>query len=682
MTHRRTEARILHVAASSLLLGCSSTNFNQAIPDESSAGATGRSATQAGAGTVPSGGSGALSSSSAGTSTAVSGGASAGASATASGGATSPTTGGSSDRTTSPGQGGVTTSVANGGAGGSAPMSNVAGAAGSLSSTGAGCDPTACEATANACQAGICQNGTCTLVNRDADTSCEGTRVCSGTGFCADCVPTRGKCDGRIPSVCSAEGHWVAGSACGLGDQCRSGACISPHVGWALSANGTANAEFEDLAFLGSDSIVAALHAASGSVRVDTKVYDSESQSETNVALGVSRLSGQIAWDLPVRSTSWASGSKLGVASDTSFIHGFKFRGTIDSFTNPNESGDGAFIRGYNAARAVQLTEVFNPLDASSGPAVRGLDAIVAQPNGAFVLLTYDEGLRYGINANPGYATLTESNTDCATVLLRLSAGGDPTWSKQFEWCTSNNTKVLKLGPNGDLYVAGSGCNQNGFGPLPVLGSTTLKSEHSAVIARLRATDGGVVKVVEFEGVSSSYGRVDDFGFLPDGSVVALVSAAYYMTIKIGATEVPGGTYFVKLDSNLDLVSYQYLGTAIAQDAHVTATRLAVAPNGVLYVAGTFVGDFDFGGGTFPYYGSCERCPLGDAFIASFGSDLSHRWSRSISSASYDNITALLAENGRAYVSAMYGATVMVDGTAYAPTASGARAGTLFAFVE
>lgn len=602
-----------------------------------------------------------------------------------SGGGSSSQTTTSLDPLASAGQGGNATVTPNGGTGGIVPVAGTSGVAGASgpSGTGTECDAAACAATATACQQGICQNGACTLVNRDAGTTCEGTRVCSGTGFCADCVPARGRCDDRVPSVCNAEGQWVAANACGLGDQCQNGACISPHVDWALTAKGTATAEFEDLAFLGSDTIVAALHAGSGSVSADTAVLDSESGSETNAALGVSRATGIVAWNLPLKATSWASGSRLGVSTDTSFIHGFRFRGTVESSTNPNESGDGAFLRGYNAARSTQYSQAFTPLNTDIGPGVQGLDGILAQPTGAFLLLTYDESLRYKINANPGMETITESNGYCATVLAHLNAWGIPTWKKQFEWCTSSNTKVLKLGPSGDLYVAGAGSNMNGFGPTPVLDSTTLKSESSGVIARLRASDGSVVKVVEFEGVTTT-ARVDDIGFLPDGSVVALVSAGYdQMTIKIGTTEVTGGTYFVKLDGDLNVVSHSPLGTA-GTNARVKGTRLSVAPNGVLYVTGTYVGDVDFGGGVLPYLGSCERCGPGDAFAASFGSDLTHRWSRAISSPGQDNATAVLAENGRAYVSVVYGATTMVDGTPYAPApnSGAARASTLFAFVE
>lgn len=553
----------------------------------------------------------------------------------------------------------------------------VAGSAGNVA-----CDPAACATSASACQSGVCQNGVCNLVNRDAGTTCEGTRVCSGTGFCADCVPTRGKCDGRIPSVCNAEGHWIAASACGLGDQCLNGACISPRVGWALSANGTGNAEMEDLALLSSDSIVVAVHAEQGTVNVDDKSYETVYPNHTNVAIGVSRATGRASWNLSLQSTDWAFGSRLGVATDTSFVHAFRFKGAIETYSNPNSYGYGAFVRGYNAARAVQFTELFNPIDTSVGPTVEGLDGIIAQPNGAFALLSYETGLAYGISDNPGRASITETNTECATVLFRLNAVGVPTWKKQFDWCTDNNHKVLRLGPNGDLFIAGAGCRQNGSGSAPVLDSTTLKSAHSGVIARLRATDGGVVKVVEFEGISTSYGRVDDLGFLPDGSVVALVSASNSMTFKIGTTVLPGGTYLVKLDSDLNLVKYQFLGTAVGQNAFVTNAHLAIAPNGVLYVAGTFTGDFDFGGGTLTYLGSCERCASGDAFVASFNSDFGHRWSRAISSASQDFAPAVVAENGRAYVAVSYGATVVVDGKPYAPTASYVRASTLFAFVE
>lgn len=665
MTYRRTQDRIAHIALISLLLGCSSTTVSQGTSQEAGAGTAGQSATRGGTSATSVGAAG------------ISGGGTTAVGVSASG------AGATFDATSPVGQGGSSSILVSGGTAGSTIELAVAGAAGSVGGTNLSCDPTACAASGTDCKAGTCQNGICTLVNRDAGTTCEGNRVCSGTGICGDCVPNRGKCDGRVPSVCNAEGHWVAASACGLGDQCNdAGACISPRVGWALSANGSANAEIEDLALLGTDSIVAAIHAEPGNVVVDSTQFNTAYPDQTNATVGVSRTTGRVAWSLALKSTDWAYGSRLGVATDTTFIHGFRFKGSIGTSSNPNAYDYGAFIRGYNAARAVQFTQMFNPIDTSVGPEVQGLDGIVALTNGAFVLLTYEQGLSYAINDNPGYATLTESNAECATVLSRLDASGVPLWNKQFAWCTDANRKVLKLGPSGDLYIGGAGCRQNGSGPLPVLDSTTLKSEHSGVIARLRASDGSVVKVVEFEGISTSYGRVDDLAFLPDGSVVALVSASHDMTFKIGSTEVPGGTYLVRLDSNLNLVKFQYLGTAIAQDAYVTATHLAATPNGTLYVAGTFVGDFDFGGGTLSYLGTCSRCASGDAFVASFGSDFTHRWSRAISSSSYDNATAVVAENGRAYVSVLYGATALVDGTAYAPTASVVSASTLFAFVE
>ncbi|HMA96118.1 MAG TPA: hypothetical protein VKP30_25705, partial [Polyangiaceae bacterium] len=424
MPHRRLLAKFTFVAVGSSLVGCSGTGFTPGNSD-GIAGAAGRNATQAGAAAV-----------NAGTAGASLGGTRATIPFAGTGGNTNPVGGAAS------------TSISGGGTalgiGGSTSMTNVAlgGVAGSVNVI-PGCETVTCTPSSNPCQEAVCRNGGCVQVNLDAGKPCEASGVCSGTGFCGVCVPSRGKCDNNVPSICSAEGVWVAGSACGLGDECVAGACIAPRVGWALSANGDANAEIEDLAFMGTDSIIAAVHAESGTVNVGSNVLTAESRAHNNAVFGMSRATGAVAWNLTLKSTDWAWGARIGVASDTSFVHGFRYMGSIDIYTNPNTYDYGAFIRGYNAARAVQFTELFNPIDNTAGPQVEGIDAIIAQPNGSFLLFTYSKGLVYSIRDNPGQATIQETSEECATVLSRLNPYGIPVWNKQFAWCTDNNHKVM-----------------------------------------------------------------------------------------------------------------------------------------------------------------------------------------------------------------------------------------------
>jgi hypothetical protein len=448
-------------------------------------------------------------------------------------------------------------------------------------------------------------------------------------------------------------------------------------VGWALSVSGDAYCELEDIAIHPPDNLIVSAQSSAGMLKAGTQEFTTAERSE--LLLGVSRATGATPWSLAIKSNQRADSSRLAVAPDTSFVHGFLYQGVVE--TSAEISAAGVQFRGYSPAHVSRFTEPFTPYGNGLGsPHVQDLDAIVAEIGATYVLFPFEQGITYPTNGAPYYGTVTEDRDDCVTSLAKLSQSGTPSWLKSYDWCTdSYRSKAMRLSTNGDLYLAGAGCSGAGCvgSAPPKLGDTTLSSIQSGLIARVSSSNGDVKKVLEF--AAASYGRVDDIGFLSDGTLIALVTAQ--SAIRIGSQLAPAGAYFVRLSPALEVQGFAGLGSPVGAGARLFELKLAVAPNDNLYITGSFRGDYEIGGASMTYKGTCERCIEADAFAASFTPKFEHRWTRHLASVSEDHGNAIVAENGRAYVAITHGDTIMLGGKPYI-TSGRYMSGTVFAFVE
>ena len=88
-----------------------------------------------------------------------------------------------------------------------------------------------CAASANECALALCgKDGTCATQPIAKDTPCGAPGAggkCDGAGKCVSCIDGEKKCDGAVPSLCTA-GSWIALPACS-GDKavCNAGECVA-----------------------------------------------------------------------------------------------------------------------------------------------------------------------------------------------------------------------------------------------------------------------------------------------------------------------------------------------------------------------------------------------------------------------------------------------------------------------
>ena len=88
-----------------------------------------------------------------------------------------------------------------------------------------------CAASANECAVALCgKDGTCATQPIAKDTPCGAPGAggkCDGAGKCVSCIDGEKKCDGAVPSLCTA-GSWIALPACS-GDKavCNAGECVA-----------------------------------------------------------------------------------------------------------------------------------------------------------------------------------------------------------------------------------------------------------------------------------------------------------------------------------------------------------------------------------------------------------------------------------------------------------------------
>lgn len=137
------------------------------------------------------------------------------------------------------------------------------------------CTPTAGCTTTNECESAACVDGECNITPKDEGEPCD-DGVCNGEGACVGCNGV-GDCGGstpvclasscvecdpnpvasscmaacsRTPRYCDVDGSYAAATACGAGQYCSAGSCISTELQYGVpTAGGASTNSLQNIAF-------------------------------------------------------------------------------------------------------------------------------------------------------------------------------------------------------------------------------------------------------------------------------------------------------------------------------------------------------------------------------------------------------------------------------------------------
>ncbi len=562
--------------------------------------------------------------------------------------------------------GGAAGQAATGGGGGRFPV----GGAGALACSSVDdCPPPASE-----CQVARCAGGECSVADRAANTPCW-AGVCTGTGICGECLPGSGQCDANTPRVCGDDGRWETLAACPTLTTCNGGRCLQPAVDWIWHGAGVGSQSAVDLAPTSNGALLVASNFAAETTFGD--LYAGAPMGAAGV-LRLARATGIADAFFPlVPESGSARIGALAAAPDGTFTFGAAVSGLLGGVDRGN--GWGLTQRVRSDLAGTHSTTRFWPED--SGTLFSGVEGVVVRNSESYVLASFERGIGWA-TSSPPYQDV-ELVTGCQMFLARLDYTGEPTWTASHSWCTGIDSKVLRQGPAGDLFVGGPGGSPNHGSAPVILGTTTIVNDASAVVAKFDPASGNVARVRELScqyGASYRSGRVHDLAPLADGGVLAAVSCESTF-VPDGLTLPDARGFLVRLDSNLEVLAARPLGAALDDATWFDRLRLAVGADETIYVTGTLAaGRYDFGTGPHEYQGTCQRCGPGDAFVASYTSDLEPRWSLPVASPGQDQGTAIARDADRIYVSAQLGGPATVLG--HELVVEGTHDAVVFGFTE
>jgi hypothetical protein len=232
-------------------------------------------------------------------------------------------------------------------------------------------------------------------------------------------------------------------------------------------------------------------------------------------------------------------------------------------------------------------------------------------------------------------------------------------WSKVFGGAAQDAPNAVALAPDGDILVTGSyGCPAAstgsidfGGGPLPA------PRDCDVFVARLGA-DGAHRWSKGF----GSDGRDEGIAVGSDAQGDVYVAGTYAGTIDLGGGPLPPATGLC-LDGlepyacpNVFLAKFDPRGghlwsKGFGGDDHDDVSAVAVTPGGDVQIVGSYGSDgIDFGGGPLV-------ADVADAFVAKFGPDGRHLWSKRFGGAAYQSADAMaLGADGSLYVAGKLGA--------------------------
>jgi len=202
-------------------------------------------------------------------------------------------------------------------------------------------------------------------------------------------------------------------------------------------------------------------------------------------------------------------------------------------------------------------------------------------------------------------------------LLMRISAVGTCDWAISMGSATDDEGHDLAVDVNGDVLMTGSFSGTVDFDPGPGTATLISRGGLDGFVARY-ASDGTFRSVAQFGGLGDDVGNA--IALRSDGDV--MVAGTFSGTAVFGSTLAPqllesfGGVDFflARLAPTLGL-EWAIHGGGAGNDA-ISTGGIAIASNGVTYVAGTFTGTASVGPGA----GSQLLVSHGDAdvFIADY----------------------------------------------------------------
>jgi TolB-like protein len=243
----------------------------------------------------------------------------------------------------------------------------------------------------------------------------------------------------------------------------------------------------------------------------------------------------------------------------------------------------------------------------------RGIDVAVG-PSGNVVVT----GSFWG-SVDFGGGMLVSAGTNDIFV-AKFGPGGTHLWSKRFGDATLQDVAYVAVDASGNVIIAGSfyGTLDFGGGALTSAGSTDI------FIAKF-TPDGMHLWSDRFGGAgpqSGCYPAVDASGNI-------FLAGRFYGTIDFGGGTLNSGgnddIFVAKFDSDGTHLWSKRFGDASAQ----YATDVAVDGSGNVTITGYLDGSADFGGGVLTSAGSV------DIFVAQFDADGTHQWSKLFGDSEY-----------------------------------------------
>jgi hypothetical protein len=227
-----------------------------------------------------------------------------------------------------------------------------------------------------------------------------------------------------------------------------------------------------------------------------------------------------------------------------------------------------------------------------------------------------------------GGGALTGSGSDDVFV-AKLASDGSHLWSKSFGDANYQHVEDVAVDPSGNVVITGcfNGTVDFGGGALTSAGSSDI------FVAKF-GPDGTHLWSKRFGGATSQVAH----GVIVDASENVIIAGYFFGSVDFGGgslTSAGASDIFVdKFGRDGAHIWSKRFGDADSQGAY----GVAVDASGNVIVSGDFVGAVDFGGGALTSAG------LSDIFVAKFGPDGAHLWSRRFGDACYQRVDGVAVD--------------------------------------
>ncbi len=239
----------------------------------------------------------------------------------------------------------------------------------------------------------------------------------------------------------------------------------------------------------------------------------------------------------------------------------------------------------------------------------------------------------------------------------RALLSADPGWAFALGGPAAADDVETAVGPDGNIYLAGSFSGTVDFDPGPGVASLSAQVGNDAFIAKYTPT-GSLMWAQRFGGSGHDYTNALEFDAAGDLTVTGHFSST---TLTIGATTLTNhGNYYVFVARFDDATGNALWARGLGGAAQDTGFDAAVNAAGETYVIGTFQRsvDFDPGAGA-TILTECGDTGAGDAFVWKLDSSGNLAWARQFGNEMLDNGHSLALDGqGAVYAVGTFRGTV------------------------